>query len=131
MQDFSKQTIMDIADRLKYISRNYGIEDEGDLQALINASNILSRRFNLNNPANILINEYITSIHWQEEDIRQALAEEGYEPSKENVAIVLNKNLGLEKYLQESGAESGWEVVNNAIEECKGELKPIILSKED
>lgn len=131
MKDYSKQTIGEIIESLIYIKDNCYIGTRERLEALNNACNILSRRFNRSNPADILINEYITSIHWQEEDIRQALAEEGYEPSEENVVTVLNQNIGLEKYLQEAGIVSGWEVVNNAIEECKGKLRPIILSKED
>lgn len=40
-----EQTIGEIVERLIYIKDNYGIEDLGDIEAINNASNLLSNNF--------------------------------------------------------------------------------------
>lgn len=115
------QTIGEIIERLIYIKDNYGIEDFGDLNAINNACNILDNRFNRFAVSDTVINQYITSIHWQEEDIRLALQEEGFDTSEENVAEIRNY-CGLEKYLQERCIEAGWDIIYYAISELKDKL---------
>lgn len=120
--DKNKQlTIGEIVERLIYIKDNYGIEDLGDLEAINNACNILDHRFNRFFLAQQVINEHITSIIWQDEDIKSALEEDGFDTCEENVAIVINSS-GLEKYLQERGTEAGWDVIHNAISELSNKL---------
>lgn len=41
-----KQNLGEVVERLIFIKRNYGIEDKGDLDAINNACNILSNKFN-------------------------------------------------------------------------------------
>lgn len=41
-----EQTLGEVVERLIFIKRNYGIEDRGDLDAINNACNILSNKFN-------------------------------------------------------------------------------------
>ena len=41
MEPSFTMTLEEITERLNFISRNYGIEDEGDLQALVTAASIL------------------------------------------------------------------------------------------
>ena len=91
-------------------------------KSLADACNILDNRFNRFDTPDILINQYITSIHWMDEDIRIALEEKGFSASEENVSKVCNY-LGLEKYLQEKGIEAGWDVIYNIISELKDELE--------
>lgn len=93
-----------------------------EIEAINNACNILTHRFNRFDSTNTLINEHITSIHWQRDDIMTALEEQGYESNETNVNIVFNY-LGLEKYLQEYSTEAGWEVIYNIISENKNVLK--------
>ena len=40
------QIIGEVVERLIFIKRNYGIEDRGDINAINNACNILSHKFN-------------------------------------------------------------------------------------
>lgn len=40
------QILGEVVERLIYIKDNYGIEDRGDLDAINNACNILSHKFN-------------------------------------------------------------------------------------
>lgn len=90
-------------------------------QALADACNILDKRFNRFDTPDILLNKYITSIHWQEADICSALKEKGYDISDENISKIFNYP-GLEKYLQERGIEAGWEIIYNVISDLKDEL---------
>lgn len=103
---------------------------DAELAAINNACNILSNRFNRFNVTDILINEYITSIHWQYDDIKLALEEKGFESSEENVAIIVN-HLGLEKYIQEKGIEAGWEVIYGVISENKHKLSLLQLNPKE
>ena len=125
MKNYYEQTVGEIVELLIRIKDRNGIGSRDELEAINNACNILTKRFNRSTPANVLIYECITSIHWQEEDIKQTLEEEGFEPSDENVKIVLDNNLSLEKGLQETCCESGWEIINYAIVKCKDKLKSL------
>lgn len=116
-----EQIIGEIVDRLIYIKDNCELKDSNDVEAINNACNILSHCFNRFATTKDLIDEHITSIHWRYDDIVSALADKGYEPNNDNVAIIVNY-LGLEKYLQERGVEAGWEVIYNAISESKDKL---------
>lgn len=53
-------------------------------------------------------------IRWQEEDIKQALANQGYRANKANVKRVLDSRLG--KTLVDRSIEEGWVI----IEDCLG-----------
>lgn len=121
MNQKKSQTIGEIIENLIYIKDNYGIEDLGDLDSINNACNILSHNFNRFATADLLINEHITSIRWQHEDIMSALAEDGFEPNEDNVSVILN-HFGLAEHIQERGIESGWDVIHSVISMHKDEL---------
>ena len=67
-----------------------------------------------NNQPFELINrsEYIESILWSEEDIRNALEQYGYEMSQENVDKVVNR---IVDSLGDRSVEAGWDVITSAI----------------
>ena len=93
-----------------------------EIDAINDACNILDNRFNRFNTADELINNHITSIHWQIEDIKTALIEDGFIPDEDNVNTVVS-HPGFEKYLQEHGIEAGWDIIHNTISELKDELR--------
>ena len=114
--------IGEIVERLIYIKDNYGIEDLQDLEAINEACNVLDYRFNRFDDSHELRDSHITSIHWIDEDIRNALSEKGFDTSDENVSKIRNYP-GLEKYLQEKGIEAGWDVIYSVIFTLKDELE--------
>ena len=114
--------IGEIIERLIYIKDNYGIEDLQDLEAINEACTVLDYRFNRFDDSHELRDSHITSIHWVDEDIRNALSEKGFGISDENVSKIRNY-LGLEKYIQEKGIEAGWDVIYSVIFTLKDELE--------
>lgn len=117
----TKLTIGEIVERLIFIKDNYGIEDLGDLDAINEACNILDHNFHRFSTSNELIDEHITSIHWRYDDIMSELADNGFEPNEENVAIIVGYP-GLAKYLQERSTDAGWAVMRGVISELKDKL---------
>ena len=113
--------IGEIVERLIYIKDTYNVTSLNDLEAINEACNVLDHRFNRFDDSHELRNNHITSIHWIDEDIRNALTEKGFSDSDENVSKVCDYP-GLEKYLQEKGIEAGWDVIYNIISELKDEL---------
>lgn len=93
-----------------------------EIEAINDACNILDHRFNRFDTADALINNHITSIHWQYDDIEAALIEDGFSSDEDNVSIVIS-HPGFEKYLQEHSIEAGWDVIHNVISEVKNKLK--------
>lgn len=121
MEKKKSQTIGEIIENLIYVKDYCDIRSLDILDSINNACNILSHNFNRFATADVLINECITSIRWQHEDIMSALADDGFEPNEDNVDIILN-HPGLEKYIQERGIENGWDIIHGVISEHKDEL---------
>lgn len=57
--------------------------------------------------------EPIAKIIWLPEDVREALASEGYKPSDENVEILLGNRLG--RTIEDISIERGWDIISEII----------------
>ena len=117
--------IGEIVERLISIKDNCELVDENDIEAINNACNILSKRFERLSESGYLINEHITSVDWYKEDFKKQLQEEGFEQSDENVKMVLKELHLIEKEIQERCGATGYDVIDNVIYNCRGKLKPI------
>lgn len=63
--------------------------------------------------------EIIAEKIWSTEDVASILEQEGYEPSKENIAICMNS--GLLKALNDC-TDSEWDIISHAIYMCADQL---------
>ena len=129
MKNYYEQTVGEIVEQLIRIKDRGSVITRRDIESINNACNILSHTFNKSEMAGVLSNEYFASIRWQKEDIKQVLIEKGFEPSDENVNIVLNNDIKFANYISERSVEIGFEIIENEIYECDYKLKPI--SKEE
>lgn len=57
------------------------------------------------------------SIRWQREDFEAALAQQGIEPTRENVNLLINETRGLRGW-QEHAISNGWEHMEDCILSC-------------
>lgn len=65
----------------------------------------------------------IAKIVWLKEDLLGALANDGYEPSQENLNKLLSTGLG--RNIEERSTETGWEIIFNAIKTTEGLVRSI------
>ena len=115
-------TIGGIIDTLCLIKDRYRSSlSMGEIDTINDACNILDYCLTRFRTVDNILASHVTSIHWTEEDIQHALAEDGFEPDMDNVSTVLNYP-GLAKYLQERGIEAGWDVIHSVISDCKPSL---------
>ena len=63
----------------------------------------------------------IATIEWVDEDLKEALAIRGFEPTGENIAILLTN--GLKKALYDRSIEFGWDIIDTVIDNCEDELE--------
>lgn len=92
-----------------------------EIDTINNACNILDHCLNQCRTVDNILASHVTSVHWTEEDIMHALAEDGFEPDADNVKTILEYP-GLAKYLQERSTEAGWDVIHSAISDSKKSL---------
>ena len=112
------ETLINIKDR-------YGDTlSRGEIEVINDVCNILDHRFNRFDTADVLIDEHITSIHWQTEDIKTALVDYEFSPTEDNINSVMSYPK-FERYLQERSIAGGWDVIYNTISELKDTLIPL------
>ena len=63
----------------------------------------------------------IATIKWVDEDLKEALENRGFEPTGENIDILLTN--GLEKVLCDRSIEFGWDIIDTVIDNCENELE--------
>ena len=63
----------------------------------------------------------IAIIEWVDEDLKEALEDRGFEPTGDNIDILLTN--GLEKALCNRSIEFGWDIIHAVIDDCEDELK--------
>ena len=115
-------TIGGIIDTLCLIKDRYRASlSVREIDTLNNTCNILDHCLNQFRTVDNILASHITSVHWAEEDIMHALAEDGFEPDVDNVKTILEYP-GLAKYLQERSTEAGWDVIHSAISDSKKSL---------
>lgn len=118
----TQQTVGQVVDNLIAVKDRFANQLCGaEIDAINDACNILDHRCNRFDTAEYVINEYVGGVHWHTGDIERALAEDGYEPCNENVAIICNSDR-FNKNLEERSIEDGWDVIHAAINMCKDEL---------
>lgn len=84
-----------------------------ELEAINDACNILSHRFNRFDVPEVIIHDHITSVSTSRSEVGDKLHEAGYLGNDDNINI-LRQN-GLEKALQERMTERMWEVIDDLI----------------
>lgn len=65
--------------------------------------------------------EPIAKITWLPEDLREALADEGFKPSDENIEVLLDNR--LRKTIEDLSIERGWDIIFDVIGMCQEELE--------
>lgn len=63
----------------------------------------------------------IAIIKWIDEDLKDALKNRGYEPTEDNIDILLTN--GLRKALCNRSIEFGWDIIDTVIDDCEDELE--------
>lgn len=115
-------TIGGIIDTLCLIKDRYrGSLSMKEIDTINDACNILDHCLNRFRTVDNILASHIASVHWSEEDIMHALAEDGFEPDADNVKTILDYP-GLAKYLQERSTDAGWDVIHSAISDSKESL---------
>lgn len=115
-------TIGGIIDTLCLIKDRYrGSLSVREIDAINEACNVMEHCLTQFRTTDNVLASHVTSVHWSEEDIMHALAEDGFEPDADNVKIILDYP-GLAKYLQERSTEAGWDVIHSVISDSKNSL---------
>lgn len=63
----------------------------------------------------------ITTIQWVDDDLKEALENRGFEPTGDNIDILLTN--GLKKVLCDRSIEFGWDIIDTVIDDCENELE--------
>ena len=63
----------------------------------------------------------IATIEWIDEDLKEALDNRGFEPTGENIDLLLTN--GLKKALCDRSIEFGWDIIDTVIDNCEDELE--------
>ena len=106
--------MLDISDMLKEIAENK--ESRTDYAEVVDT------------------NAYVASILWSNEDIRDALEDEGYAVNEENLQTIREYQNCVGEFLGEiieRQSETGYHVIRNAIDELSMDLEPGDKEMED